>query len=157
MCRYSYKLIYQALVSEKTESGLGIKNCSIRTPAISCAEVQFHSFPTISPKFLDPRVLPWPSVRRCFAIQWLWPFLRVLDIHDQASLVTGRVHSFDTWTWRALKTYAVTSRSSVCGGCGLWCFGLCEATSQATGCARQSLTHGPLSTFRNDEEHYAGN
>jgi hypothetical protein len=145
------------LGERKTENGVGRdQNYTIRTRSSDSLN-SGTSLPPVSPKFLDPCVLSWPGVRRCFAIQWLRPFLRVLDIHDQASLVAGRVHSFDTWTRWTLKPYAVTSRSSVCGGCCLWCFGLCEATSQATGCARQSLTHGPLSTFRNDEEHYAGN
>lgn len=125
VCSYRYMLAYQCSTNE---NGVGTKRTR-SSDFLYCDA----SLPAVSPELLNPRVLPWPGVRRCFAIQWLRSLLRVLDIHDQASLMTRRVHSLDTWTRWTLKAYAVTSRSSVRGSCGLWCFGLCEATSQTTG------------------------
>jgi hypothetical protein len=136
-CSYKYRPACQCSANAKTENRVGIKklrNYSLRgLSGDSLHRDTAPSLPSISPKSLDPRVFPWPGVFRCFAIQWLRPFLRVFHIDDQASLVAGRVDGFDTWTRWALETYAGAPRSSVCSSCGLWCFGLSEATSQTTG------------------------
>jgi hypothetical protein len=109
-------------------------------------------FPAIAPKSLNPRILSRPGVHRCLAVQRLRTLLGILDIDYETSLMAWRVYSFNSRARRAAHPDSSAPRSSVGCGCGLRCLRLTTTTSQAARSPCESLAHGPLPAFGDDEQ-----
>jgi hypothetical protein len=109
-------------------------------------------FPAIAPISLNPSILSRPGVLRCLAVQRLRALLGILRIDYETSLVAWRVHSFNSRARRAAHPDSSAPRSSVGCGRGLRCLWLTTTTSQAARSPCESLAHGPLPAFGDDEQ-----
>jgi hypothetical protein len=111
--------------------------------------------PAVAPQPLNPCVFSWSGIRWCSAVQRLRTLLWVFDVDHQTRFVTWRVYSLHAWTRRTTHPDTCAPGPSVCCRRGLWRLRLGETASQAARSPRKSLTHGPLSSFGDDEEHDA--
>ena len=132
--QYPNVLIAQLACNETLQSQLTIRSFSnleyivvtALNPLSTTRSMPVSLFPVIAPQSRHPRVLPWPSVLRCSAIQR--PFLNISCLNDNATLRARWSGGLDTWCRRRAKSACVDSGPSI--GVG---FVACRGTTEPTG------------------------